>query len=155
MKLSHFDLRQMDDGWVDTLRARLRSALRQTLKDLKEARDRLNMTPANSSLPPSSMAPWESLATSQPQESGAQETPGTGVSVASAPDKMDPAPDGAQSDTTSPKHGIGKPSGKQLGALGHGRTQELPVRAICPHHPVVCAACGVALLQGAAVSRPK
>ena len=46
MKLSDYDLKQMDDAWVEGLPAdRLRLALRQTLNELKEARDRLNMTP--------------------------------------------------------------------------------------------------------------
>ena len=58
MKLSDYDLKQMDDAWVEGLPAdRLRLALRQTLNELKEARDRLNMTPKNSSRPPGSMAP--------------------------------------------------------------------------------------------------
>ena len=149
MKLSDHDLRQMNDDWVDGLPAdRLRSALRQTLNDLKEARDRLNMSPANSSRPPGSMAPWDS------QSSPSSEVPPDDLPDSQCahdasksdtpPDKKKPSEkpsdNGAEPDTASSKQASGKPPGKQLGAPGYGRTQQLPVTEIVPHYPVACAA---------------
>ena len=60
MHLSDHDLRQMDEDWLEKLpEEMLRQVSTRILKDLKEARDRLNQTPDNSSRPPSSRAPWE------------------------------------------------------------------------------------------------
>jgi transposase len=60
MHLSDHDLRQMDEGWLEKLpEDKLRQVSGRILQDLKEARDRLNQTPDNSSRPPSSRAPWE------------------------------------------------------------------------------------------------
>ena len=60
MHLSDHDLRQMDEGWLEKLpEDKLRQVSARILQDLKEARDRLNQTPDNSSRPPSSRAPWE------------------------------------------------------------------------------------------------
>ena len=60
MHLSDHDLRQMDEDWLEKLpEDKLRQVSTRILKDLKEARDRLNQTPDNSSRPPSSRAPWE------------------------------------------------------------------------------------------------
>ena len=60
MHLSDHDLRQMDEVWPEKLpEDKPRQVSTRILKDLKEARDRLNQTPDNSSRPPSSRAPWE------------------------------------------------------------------------------------------------
>jgi len=60
MHLSDHDLRQMDEDWLEKLpEDKLRQVSTRILKDLKEARDRLNQTPDNSSRPPSSRALWE------------------------------------------------------------------------------------------------
>jgi len=54
MHLSDHDLRQMDEGWLENLpEDKLRQVSTRILQDLKEARDRLNQTPDNSSRPPS------------------------------------------------------------------------------------------------------
>ena len=60
MHLSDHNLRQIDDAYVRSLEPEaLRRLSVQLLEDLKEARDRLNQGPDNSSRPPSSRAPWE------------------------------------------------------------------------------------------------
>ena len=141
MRLSDFDLRQMDDDWVDRLPPdRLRSALQQALKDLKEARDRLNMTPDNSSCPPGSRAPWESTPQPERDPPEADETNDAGSS-----NDARSQDDGDQPDTVTRKEQSKRPRGKQPGAPGHGRMQVLPVTDTCAHRPTVCAACGVPL----------
>ena len=49
MHLSDHDLRQKDEGWLESLpEDKLRQVLARILQDLKEARDRLNQTLYNS-----------------------------------------------------------------------------------------------------------
>ena len=60
MHLSEHSLRQLDRAYLDALdEAALRGLSAKLLDDLKEARDRLNQGPENSSRPPSSRAPWD------------------------------------------------------------------------------------------------
>ena len=60
MYLSPHSLRQIDDAYVQSLDVEaLRGLSLRLLADLKEAWDRLNQGPENSSRPPSSRAPWE------------------------------------------------------------------------------------------------
>ncbi len=58
--LSDHDLRQMDPAWQQHQSdGTVRALLARALDDLRLARDRLNQTPANSSRPSGSMAPWQ------------------------------------------------------------------------------------------------
>lgn len=60
MHLSPHSLRQIDDAYLQSLEVEaLRGLSMRLLADLKEASDRLNQGPENSSRPPSSQAPWE------------------------------------------------------------------------------------------------
>ena len=70
MQLSEHDLKQLDDETIRSLPAEtLRTLSSKLLADLKEARDRLNQSPDNSSRPPSTRAPWEGVGT-EPQDDG-------------------------------------------------------------------------------------
>jgi hypothetical protein len=60
MQLSDHDLKQLDEERVRSLTAESLCILSlKLLAELKEARDRLNQSPQNSSRPPSNRAPWE------------------------------------------------------------------------------------------------
>ncbi|KAA6184478.1 hypothetical protein F2Q65_12245 [Thiohalocapsa marina] len=60
MKLSQHDLQQLDEDLLQGMpEATLRRLSVNLLADLKEARERLQQHPGNSSRPPSSRAPWE------------------------------------------------------------------------------------------------
>jgi len=60
MQLSDHSLRQIDEAYLERLGdAALRALSAKLLVDLKEARERLNQSSRNSSLPPSREAPWE------------------------------------------------------------------------------------------------
>lgn len=61
MNLSNHDLSQIDEPYVRSLSpAQQLELCLKILSDLKKARDRLNQTPNNSSVPSGSMAPWTS-----------------------------------------------------------------------------------------------
>ena len=73
MQLSEHDLKQLDEETIRSLQAGALCTLSlKLLADLKEARDRLNQSPDNSSRPPSSRAPWEGADT-EPQDDGEAE----------------------------------------------------------------------------------
>jgi transposase len=60
MNLTTYDLKQMNEEWLDKLSHDQISVLsKKLLSDLKEAHDRLSQTPQNSSRPSSSQLPWE------------------------------------------------------------------------------------------------
>lgn len=141
MHLSDHDLRQMDEGWLEKLpEDKLRQVSARILQDLKEARDRLNQTPDNSSRPPSSRAPWEKGQTEKkgpaPDDDGseaetARESDGCGESSAGCEPARGELP-------AVPK----KKPGKQPGAKGFGRTQKFAVTGGQTHRAGVCTACG-------------
>ena len=69
MQLSDHSLRQIDEAYLDRLGDEaLRSLSAKLLLDLKEARERLNQTSRNSSLPPSREAPWEKASPAERDE---------------------------------------------------------------------------------------
>lgn len=140
MHLSDHDLRQMDEGWLENLpEDKLRQVSTRILQDLKEARDRLNQTPDNSSRPPSSRAPWEK-GRAKAQEpvagkvEGEAETEMAGEAGPSAA-ACGPAQGGQPAE---PK----KKPGKQPGAKGFGRTQKFAVTGEQVHRAAACNACG-------------
>lgn len=60
MHLSPHSLQQIDDAYLQSLDAEaLRGLSSRLLADLREAWDRLNQGPENSSRPPSSRVPWD------------------------------------------------------------------------------------------------
>ena len=62
MLVSDGDLRKLDDARLKALsHEQLLELSMQLSRDLKEARDRLNQNPNNSSRPPSAQAPWAGL----------------------------------------------------------------------------------------------
>ena len=142
MHLSDHSLRQIDDAYVRSLDAEaLRELLLRLLADLKEARDRLNQGPENSSRPPSSRAPWE-------RQSGGRE------SDEDAEDgELEPAP--AEAKPAEAKPVEAKPArkaGKQPGAPGMGRTQVFQAHEEQPPYPDACAGCGRPLGRAGAVA---
>lgn len=147
MHLSDHSLRQIDDDYVRSLGAdALRDLSLRLLADLKEARERLNQGPTNSSRPPSSRAPWERGEVPDPTHE--LETPQDEVQSAEAPlTETQPAktrPAEIQSAAAKPP----RKAGKQPGAPGIGRTQVREARELIPHYPGICAGCGQPLTAG-------
>jgi len=135
MHLSDHSLRQMDDSYVRSLDPEaLRGLSVRLLADLKEARDRLNQGPENSSRPPSSRMPWERPSGGREAEAADDEGESEGVEV--KPEETPPeetSPEGA----TPPRK-----AGKQPGTLGIGRTQVFQTQEEQAHYPQGCAGCG-------------
>ena len=149
MQLSEHDLKQLDEETIRSLQAeRLRTLSLKLLADLKEARDRLNQSPDNSSRPPSSRAPWDKASTDAQDDhegdiDGPDEGEQEGEEEAETKDPSTGPEDkkGSKQEQTKPtKKSPGKP-GKPEGAPGYGRTVELAVTAEHTHRPHACALC--------------
>jgi len=149
MRLSEHDLKQLDEQTILSLQAEALQRLSvKLLADLKEALDRLNQSPDNSSRPPSTRAPWQGVGT-EPQDDGEAKGPEpqkAGQDVEEGAQTNDPATvvedkkDSKPEPTGSKEKSPGKP-GKPKGAPGHGRGVELTVTAQRTHRADECALC--------------
>jgi transposase len=162
MLLSDHDLRQIDEMYLKALGSEdLIGVSIRLLNDLKEARDRLNQNPGNSSRPPSSRDPWVVAQIKEEGEGGELEIEESEEEtalekadhegVSSAEDKAEDKVSVAEVSVTEEKKesqkkgsasGEGRKPGKQKGASGCGRTQKLPVTNEVIHRAYECAACG-------------
>lgn len=132
MHLSDHSLRQLDETYLSSLgEEALRALSVKLLADLKEARERLNQGPDNSSRPPSSRTPWE-----RGKRAGEAD-------AANGLREVKPA----EAKRTAVKPA--RKAGKQPGAPGVGRTQVLHTHEEQAHYPVACAGCGRPLAEGA------
>jgi len=157
MHLSPHSLRQIDDAYLQSLEVEtLRGLSMRLLADLKEAWDRLNQGPDNSSRPPSSRAPWERQG-STPESDEAPEDHELDLAPAEAqPAEAQPA----EAQPAEAKPAEAKPAqtpaarkpGKQPGAPGIGRTQVFQANAEQAHYPDTCAGCGRPLAPAGAVA---
>ena len=147
--LSDHDLRQMDPGWQERQpEETVRGLLARALDDLRQARDRLNQNPANSSRPPGSMEPWRKGGadepTARPDDGAARDEEAAEAAEAKAvgdePEAQADTKEGATSKAAADSAAPGRP-GKPVGAPGFGRTQKLAPAQTEEHHPVRCAAC--------------
>ena len=162
MKLSDYDLRQIDEERINKLSETAVKNLSITLlNDLKEARERLNQNSKNSSIPPSSEAPWDKASKYEDEGEDAQS-----LDDIEALDKAIPADKQAlgsachteEIDTPSPSETSLKieieatsvttqeappprKPGKQPGAQGFGREQKITVHQHEPHYPAQCVLC--------------
>lgn len=173
MIINDHDLRQLNEKRLQVLQAKDPAALlkltNQLLDDLKEARERLNQNPSNSSRPPGSQDPWlriEEVASTEdddeapddrsgkePIESDStspeKETSGSASSDKEELDSNEPSKEKTgKSRSSKPKN---KP-GKQPGAPGFGRTKELNVNQILHHYPDQCVICSDVLNTDSAVA---
>ena len=147
MHLSDHDLLQLDDAYLEGLSPeQARALLAKALADLKAARERLAQNPSNSSRPPSSRAPWETVEDGHEGDGGDGDG-GSASGGAAAQQGEQPAPAVASRGRQGNRKGSGKP-GRRKGAPGHSRTQVLPIDAEQMHAPGCCAACGRALEDG-------
>ena len=162
MHLSPHSLRQLDPAYLYTLEeAALRVLSVKLLEDLKEARDRLNQGPENSSRPPSSRAPWERKGGGQEPDEDPEDgdrEPEAAVPPAEAPPEDTPSgeakPAEGKAVEEAPPAAVksARKAGKQPGAPGIGRTQVFQAHDERPHYPEVCAGCGRVLERAGAVA---
>ena len=170
MNLSDHDLRQLDESYVRSLKSDQLVALSlKILADLKVARDRLNRTPQNSSVPSGSQPPWAG-GTKKDTDSGVDEDDtdeeellkdamGKNAKEHEANPENDgdsgkagdsPSTKSAQSPPATQKSRDGgtkkRKPGKQPGAPGYGRKVELPLTGPDEiHRAGHCAGCSAEL----------
>ncbi len=157
MVLKEQELLQIDERYIRNLLDKDPEALAglsiQLTNDLKEALERLNQNPNNSSRPSGSFAPWDK-STSNDEEDEPDDDEDDVVSEESK--KSDPKTGGSSAietgdDTTNTNHKSQaqekRKPGKQLGSQGFGRTQKLKVTATEHHHCDECPICKADLSQ--------
>ena len=154
MVLKDQELQQIDATFLRHLKDKDPEALAnlsiKLANDLKEARERLNQTPSNSSRPSGSFALWEKNGTADDTDSSDndEDLPGTPSNPITDKDSCnDPESEGGSpdesagcGDETKPPLKKRKP-GRQPGSQGFGRTQQLIVTATDHHRPACCTAC--------------
>jgi len=148
MLLSHHDLKQIDQDYLESLPpGKLLDVSLKLLEDLKEAHDRLNQTSQNSSRPSGSYALWEGSVVNEggPDEDENQEERPGGKERVGREAKEEREAEAASDEGEQPK----KKAGKQKGDKGHGRKVELEVTSIEIHCAEQCAACGKELGEDA------
>ena len=120
-------------------------------EDLKEARERLDQNPSNSSTPSGNQAPWDKG--EKNDESPLEDdlvapdnnvTDDTLTDNESAGQKPADQADENQAESTNDEP-LKRNPGKQLGALGFGRSQKLPVTSIEEHRCTHCSVCNTNL----------
>ena len=152
MVLNEQELLQIDEAFIRRLRAQDPDALAglsiKLANDLKEAMERLNQNPTNSSIPSGSLAPWDKGApdddeATEPDSDEAHGTrfPDESAASSNPPDDKDARPD--SSDSGQQKRN----PGRQPGAQGFGRTQKLVVTDTQHHHCNRCCICDQDLLS--------
>jgi hypothetical protein len=144
MLLNDHDLRQIDEQYLKSLRPEevIRVSLR-LLKDLKEARERLNQNPDNSSRPPSSRDPWVVAKLEEADDEIDKESDSDDALLKEATDtdEVSDPEEKEEPKKNPPSSGQGRKAGKQKGAKGFGRTQKLPVTGEVIHRATECNAC--------------
>lgn len=157
MVLKEQELLQIDEIFIHHLLDKDPKALAdlsvQLANDLKEALERLNQNPTNSSRPSGSLAPWDKGLSeldeneSEEKENKENESEDTenDLTQTEGDDKEEANPkDNADQHDSPPKK---RKSGKQLGSQGFGRTQRLEITAIEHHHCDCCPVCKTDLSQ--------
>ena len=168
MKLTDHDIKQINDTTLEQLSSKqLLSFTKTLLADYKKAKDYINQNSNNSSRPSGSMPPWASNDTPNPPDQGAQDNADDMSPVINHPDENDNhdlSPEDAwlnnvpqasdvngiqpreQSVTPAIKPDpVKRVAGKQEGAQGYGRTQELAITDIVYHVRIHCASCDACL----------
>lgn len=149
MRLKDHDLKQFNREYFASLSPeQLLNLAENMLNDLRDARDRQNQTPQNSSRPSGSYAPWEQAQFSDTQEN-TDDTDGNADADGNADTEKKRSEDDipvAKSDTVEaenkPDSKKNQKPGKQHGAQGFGRTVKVSVTGEEVHKAVDCAGCG-------------
>jgi len=150
MVLDDQELRQIDEKFIGKLLKKDPVALAglsmTLLNDLKEAHERLNQNPSNSSKPSASMPPWdkgaqndEALDTTDDDTLGTQPDDASDESMETNDTSNEQK---NKSDSANSTHDEAKRKpGRQPNSPGFGRTQKLPVTAVEHHHCACCRVC--------------
>lgn len=154
MKLSDYDLRQIDEERINNLsEAAVKNLSITLLNDLKEAREWLNQNSKNSSIPPSSEAPWDKTSKYNDEEKDDESLDDSeALDKAINTDTRSLTKDYQHPDINTPAATVTTPEnsqesprkpGKQPGAQGFGRAQKITVHRYEHHCPDQCALCNL------------
>lgn len=155
MVLNEKDLLQIDEAFIRRLQAQDPEALAglsiKLANDLKEAMERLNQNPSNSSKPSGSLAPWDKGPVdnddaSEPlsdQENDSTVFDASADSTAPSEGSAENAVDSDSGDTVQRT----RPPGRQVGSPGFGRTQKLTVTDTERHYCGACRVCNTDLIE--------
>lgn len=147
MRLTDHDLKQFSQEYLASLSPeQLLHLSKKMLDDLRDARDRLNQTPQNSSRPSGSYAPWQRTVSSDKEEPA--EPPKEAIEPEPKAEKEASRKEQAKKPTTKAAKNKRK-AGKQPGSKGVGRQVEMTVTGEVIHQPTECAACGQAFVEQA------
>ena len=110
-----------------------------------EAHDRLNQNPSNSSPPPSSKPPWFSCSDESKDDSEDKQSGEVKELLKNEPDDSLTCDDQSeieqQTGPDKPSNDQKRKAGKQKGAQGYGRTQQLPLTGTEIHSASICLGC--------------
>lgn len=143
MRLNDHDLKQFNREYFASLTPeQLVNLADKLLNDLRDARDRQNQTPHNSSRPSGNYAPWEQAQfapveqkTNEPDESENRTGKGMEEDQPVVGDKK-----AEREEKAKPKKK--RKPGKQAGAKGYGRSVKMPITGTEIHQAEQCAGCG-------------
>ncbi len=151
MILKEHELLQIDEKFIDRLREQDPEALAglsiKLVSDLKEALERLNQNPSNSSRPSGSLAPWDKGTHQANDESELVEKKArhreTSDFLENPPDTADTVAEGIgnKPPTESEEHKKLRKPGRQKGSPGFGRTQKFEETDIRHHKCEFCSVC--------------
>lgn len=148
MVLSKHDLKQINKKSLEELSpGKLLDLSLKLLEDLKEAHDRLNQTPQNSSRPSGSFAPWEGSVVNE-DDSSEDENEKQDDDEERIERKTNEKEESSEKTINEKEQQPKKKRGKQKGAPGHGRKVELEVTGEDKHRAKTCAVCGARLGEG-------
>lgn len=149
-RLSKADLEQMGETYFKSLEPERLVEVAKNLYELAvEQLEKLEQTSQNSSRPPSTDSPYQSVAVKE-RETAAE-------NVVPEPNR-ESAAENSVATAEKPNDegkGLGKrQAGRQPGAQGHWRNQPLKAEQTIPHYPENCAACNASLSAGDWDERP-
>ena len=160
MYLKEHELLQIDENFIDRLREQDPDALAglsiKLVSDLKEALERLNQNPTNSSRPSGSLAPWEKDTHQEDDDKELEENKSRHPESSDVHDDFTDTADAAaqgvinKPQTDSKDKTKRRKPGRQQGAQGFGRTQKFEVTNTL-HHP--CGFCSVCQADLSAVEK--
>lgn len=142
MLLKNHSLGQIDERYIRSLSHEdLIKLSTKLLEDLKEARERLNQGPSNSSRPPSSQAPWETGEELEEEDEPSSDEAFGGEEDAGIGEEEAEAASGKAGPNTQEGTAKRRKAGKQEGTPGYGRTQQVAVTHTVDHRAESCEVC--------------
>lgn len=157
MVLKEQELHQIDEQFLRRLQEQDSDALVglsiKLTSDLKEALERLNQNPSNSSRPSGSLAPWDKGTTNEEDDDAAiDEKAALQSDINNNEEATTDTPEDTSEEENSPsteskKAKNSRKPGRQAGSQGFGRTQKIGITKTVHHSCGCCSICNTDLTQ--------